>query len=94
MAHVVDDGLRASRIAAGRTQRLAECADDEVRGGFQAEVLTGATPFLAEHTEAVVRPSAGVAYVPQATEEETDTGVERLLASIRAQLDPRGVLGA
>jgi glycolate oxidase FAD binding subunit len=50
---------------------------------------------LASLSEAVVRPSAGVAYT--ADERPSDTvsqGVDRLLASIRRELDPNGVLAA
>ena len=53
------------------------------------------TETLAGLSEAVVRPSAGVAYT--ADEPPSDTvsqGVDRLLASIRRELDPRGVLAA
>lgn len=52
-----------------------------------AEVLAGLP-------EAVVRPAAGIAYVPNETVEEQDPGVARLLEAIRAQLDPRGVLAS
>jgi glycolate oxidase FAD binding subunit len=52
-----------------------------------AEVLAGLP-------EAVVRPAAGVAYVPDETVEEPGPGVARLLEAIRAQLDPRGVLAS
>jgi glycolate oxidase FAD binding subunit len=49
---------------------------------------------LVGNPEALVRPSAGIAYVPEPTGEEADPGVDRLLDAIRAQLDPRGVLSA
>jgi glycolate oxidase FAD binding subunit len=42
--------------------------------------------------EAVVRPAAGVAYVPERTPPEEDEGVGRLHERIRAALDPAGVL--
>jgi glycolate oxidase FAD binding subunit len=43
--------------------------------------------------EAVVRPAAGVAYVPEPMpEEEESPGVERLIEAIRAAFDPDGVL--
>jgi glycolate oxidase FAD binding subunit len=44
--------------------------------------------------EAVVRPAAGVAYVPRALTEGPGPGVARLLEAIRAGLDPRGTLSA
>lgn len=50
--------------------------------------------MLAGLPEAVVRPAAGIAYVPNETVEEQDPGVARLLEAIRAQLDPRGVLAS
>lgn len=48
--------------------------------------------MLTRAPRAVVRPSAGVAFVEDEVAEEADPGVERLLEAIRAQLDPRGVL--
>jgi hypothetical protein len=39
----------------------------------------------------VVRPVAGVAYVPKLVPEEPDPAVERLTEAIRAALDPQGV---
>jgi glycolate oxidase FAD binding subunit len=57
---------------------------------------------LAELGDAVVRPAAGVAYVSQSlpsykllqAPSPAADGVERLVAALRAQLDPRGVLAA
>jgi glycolate dehydrogenase FAD-binding subunit len=53
---------------------------------------------LAQHAEAVVRPAAGLAYVPEAEAEAEadvmDSSTARLLAAIRLQLDPQGVLAA
>jgi glycolate oxidase FAD binding subunit len=42
--------------------------------------------------EAVVRPAAGVAYVPHPVEPDTPDGVARLQETIRRAFDPRGVL--
>jgi glycolate oxidase FAD binding subunit len=42
--------------------------------------------------EAVIRPAAGIAYVPEPVEEEPNPGVERLTEAIRAAFDPNGVL--
>jgi glycolate oxidase FAD binding subunit len=51
-------------------------------------------PTLARLEEAVVRPAAGLAYVPHETGGEPDPAVARLLDRIYAELDPRGVLSA
>lgn len=55
--------------------------------GTLADVLT-------EHTEAGVRPSAGVAYVPSDVPEDVPEAVRRLIDAIHTQFDPRGVLAA
>jgi glycolate dehydrogenase FAD-binding subunit len=47
---------------------------------------------LAELDEAVIRPTAGVAYVPHAVALERPEPVRRLEERIRAAFDPRGVL--
>jgi len=47
---------------------------------------------LAELPEAVVRPSAGIAYVPHEAPEDMSEGVHRLVEAIRSRLDPHGVL--
>jgi glycolate oxidase FAD binding subunit len=49
---------------------------------------------LEELAEAVVRPASGVAYVPDPASDEADASAARLLAAIRLQLDPHGVLAA
>jgi glycolate oxidase FAD binding subunit len=49
---------------------------------------------LEELAEAVVRPASGVAYVPEPATDEADASAARLLAAIRGQLDPQGVLAA
>jgi len=49
---------------------------------------------LAQLAEAVVRPASGVAYVPEPETDELDASTSRLLAAIREQLDPQGVLAA
>jgi glycolate oxidase FAD binding subunit len=46
---------------------------------------------LASFDEAVVRPAAGVAYVPEHVPVTPDPGVEGLVERIRSELDPRGV---
>jgi glycolate oxidase FAD binding subunit len=42
--------------------------------------------------EAVIRPAAGIAYLPVTAPDDTAPAVRRLEETIRAQLDPRGVL--
>ena len=42
--------------------------------------------------EAVVRPAAGVAYVPHPVPREENPALERLIEAVRGALDPRGVL--
>jgi glycolate oxidase FAD binding subunit len=49
---------------------------------------------LATLSEAVVRPASGVAYTPEPTEGQDDARRSRLVAAIRQQLDPQGVLAA
>jgi hypothetical protein len=42
--------------------------------------------------EAVVRPAAGVAYVPSRTSDVLAPAVRRVAASLKTALDPQGVL--
>ena len=51
--------------------------------------LFAALPSL---DEAVIRPAAGVAYLPVTAPDDTAPAARRLEEAIRAQLDPRGVL--
>jgi glycolate oxidase FAD binding subunit len=48
--------------------------------------------LLRDVREAVVRPAAGVAYVPDPMAEEANPGVARLIEAIRGAFDPDGVL--
>ena len=48
--------------------------------------------FLADHPEAVVRPSAGIAYLPTPTLAETPAPVRLLEERVRERFDPKGVL--
>jgi glycolate oxidase FAD binding subunit len=48
--------------------------------------------FLAGHREAVVRPAAGVAFVPAPTGDETADSALALAERVRARFDPMGVL--
>jgi glycolate oxidase FAD binding subunit len=49
---------------------------------------------LAGLAEAVVRPSSGVAYIPDETADELPEDAAGLVAAIRSHLDPRGVFSA
>ncbi len=54
---------------------------------------------LASHAEAVIRPAAGVAFVPELTpsvdqSQGASRGAEVLVERIRQELDPRGVLAS
>ena len=51
-------------------------------------------PTLRLLGEAVIRPAAGVAYLPVTAPDDTAPDVRRLEDAIRRQLDPRGVLAA
>jgi glycolate oxidase FAD binding subunit len=48
--------------------------------------------FLDRVPEAVVRPSAGIAYLPDPVPDETPAPVRLLQESVRARFDPQGVL--
>ena len=48
--------------------------------------------FLAGIPEAVVRPAAGIAYLPHAVPDETSEPVLLLQERVRARFDPQGVL--
>jgi glycolate oxidase FAD binding subunit len=56
---------------------------------FDPGLLAGA---LAGLDEAVVRPAAGVAYVPHEVAGELPEPVRRLNAAVKARFDPRGIL--
>ena len=48
--------------------------------------------FLAHHPTALVRPAAGIAYLPTSTEVETPAAVLSLQERVRERFDPKGVL--
>jgi glycolate oxidase FAD binding subunit len=48
--------------------------------------------FLANHHTALVRPAAGIAYLPTSTEVETSAAVLSLQERVRERFDPKGVL--
>ena len=49
---------------------------------------------LASLPKAIVRPAAGIAYVPHDVPEDMPDGVRRLNEAIRQEFDPSGVLAA
>jgi glycolate oxidase FAD binding subunit len=59
------------------------------RSSFAPGSLRG---FLERVPEAVVRPSAGIAYLPDAVPDETPEPVRLLQECVRARFDPQGVL--
>ena len=71
------------------TRRRQGAAHGRVR--FEPGRLAG---VLAELPEALVRPSAGIAYVPQEVPEEREDGVGRLVEAIRREFDPAGVFAS
>jgi glycolate oxidase FAD binding subunit len=95
-ARAVDEQLVAAQALVGGTEVDGEVWDEARRR--QGEAL-GRVRFepgrLAEALEAldeaIVRPAAGVAYVPSPITDEMDDG-RRLAEAIRLQFDPNGVL--
>lgn len=61
-------------------------------GGRSSFVPGELRSFLEGAAEAVVRPAAGIAYVPAPVRDETSEPVRILLERVRAQFDPHGVL--
>jgi glycolate oxidase FAD binding subunit len=92
----------AAQVAAARNLCGAEEAGEEVwaeagerqlRSRGRLAFVPGAlADVLAGLEEAIVRVSAGVAYVPEPVPDPRDAGELALLERIRAQFDPRGVL--
>jgi glycolate oxidase FAD binding subunit len=81
------------RVTPGHEEVWAESR--ERQGGahgrlrFAPGELTRVLPRL---SEAVIRPAAGIAYVPEPVPEEANPGAERLAEAIRAAFDSQGVL--
>ena len=95
--HAVDAQLESARaLVGGAESDSAVWEESRARQAASRGRLRFAPGKLAEVlsplAEAVVRPASGVAYVPDAIEEESPAAVRRLADAIRAQLDPRGVL--
>ncbi len=86
--------LRARRRRGGGPDGLGgePSTASDGRGLAQRSHLVTSGDALGVEPEAVVRPSAGVAYVPHVVEPEVDSGVERLRRALQERFDPAGVL--
>ena len=88
-ARTLVGGVEADADAWAVSRRRQEAARGRVR--FDPGRLAETLELL---DEAVVRPSAGVAYTARYNAFQTDAGTEALLQRIRRELDPNGVLAA
>jgi glycolate oxidase FAD binding subunit len=93
----VDDQLRvAARLVGGNEADGGVWRESRERQGSAKGRIRFAPGALAETLvgleTAVVRPAAGVGYVPRPVPEDTSDAVARLTESIRRAFDPRGVL--
>lgn len=91
--------IETTRMLVGGSERGTDIWDESRARQAQARGRVRFAPgtlaaTLAELGQAVVRPAAGVAYVPEEIAAEPDAAVERLFGRIQAELDPRGVLAA
>jgi FAD/FMN-containing dehydrogenase len=94
----------AEQLATARALAGGDEADEDVWGESRARqaAARGRVRFvpgelaetLASLSEAVVRPASGVAYTRDVARDGVQQDHELLVAAIRAQLDPRGVLAA
>jgi glycolate dehydrogenase FAD-binding subunit len=94
----------AEQLATARALVAGDEADEDVWDESRARqaAARGRVRFvpgelaetLASLSEAVVRPASGVAYTGDVPRDAVQPGHELLVAAIRAQLDPRGVLAA
>jgi glycolate oxidase FAD binding subunit len=96
-----DDGVaaqleRAQRLVGGEESGSAVWDESRVRQGDAAGVIRfapGELPDVLERLdEAVVRPSVGVAYVPQALESDLSPGARLLNRAVKERFDPAGIL--
>ena len=62
------------------------------RAGGRRSLPGALRAFLESVPEAVVRPAAGIAYLPDAVPDETPEPVRLLQERVRARFDPQGVL--
>ncbi len=95
----VETQLGSARALVGGTETSAEVWDETRSRQAAARGRVRFDPgelaeTLARLPEAIVRPSSGVAYVPDELPEELSGDVGGLIDAIRGQLDPRGVLAA
>jgi glycolate oxidase FAD binding subunit len=90
MAQTLVGGSETEAAAAWDESRQRQ-ADAQARVRFAPGELAAT---LEQLDDAIVRPSSGVAYVPEPVADELDTPTARLFDAIRRQLDPQGVLAA
>jgi hypothetical protein len=89
---------RASALVGGAEADASvwdESRERQGSAGGRVRFTPGDLPnVLVELDDAVVRPAAGVAYTGELSDVPSTEAVERLIAALRTQLDPRGVLAA
>ena len=95
----VESQLAAVRRLVGGTESGPEVWEEARRRQGAAHGRVRFEPgrladVLAELPEAIIRPSAGIAYVPQEVPEEREDGVGRLVEAIRREFDPAGVFAS
>jgi glycolate oxidase FAD binding subunit len=93
----VDEQLRAARELVGGNETDASVWDEsrerQLRSRGRIRFAPGSlAETLASLAEAVVRPSAGIAYVPHLVPDDTPDAVRELAEAVRRTFDPRGVL--
>lgn len=96
-APVVEAQLGAARsLVGGEEVDASVWGECRTRQAAAAGVVRfapgGLETVLTTESEAVARPSVGVAYLPHPVTAGVDPGVARLRAAVAAQLDPAGVL--
>jgi glycolate oxidase FAD binding subunit len=95
----VDAQLASAQALVGGSEGAPGVWDESRRRQAEARGRVRFAPgelgdVLAGLSEAVMRPAAGVAYVPDEIADEPDPAVARLLERLYSELDPRGVLAA
>jgi len=95
----VEAQLATARALVGGSEADAEVWEESRRRQGAARGRVRFEPgrladVLAELPEAVVRPAAGVAYVPYDAADDLPESVRRLTERIRRELDPKGVFAA
>jgi glycolate oxidase FAD binding subunit len=93
----VEVQLSQARGLVGGAEASGEVWDESRRRQGEAQGRVRFDPgrlgdILTRLPEAIVRPSAGVAYAPQEVPDDMSGGARKLVEAIRAQLNPGGVL--